>query len=848
MIRLLRLAAVAVLSILCTPLIAGQAASETVPASGASRDAAASEQDDTATRLLRGVGSIASPGIPGSIATWGDPRAPERSPARALICGKVERDLLAPVVAYSSLGKGRIVAFGHSGYGEAATLAHEGTARLMRNAIAWVGKSSGDQAVGAPDSGADIPADAPRKPLRIGLHAGDAKTAAWLAFSGDEVRALEGRDWPSQLEHIDVLFLFTPSLTDGQVLAIGAFIKRGGGLIAAQTGWGWKQLSGDKPMRENKLNQLLGEAGLAWTDETVDDTSPDGFDAASPPPALASGAAALGLILGPAAPSPAPAAPAQPKGQPAARPAASKSPSTVAPAERDMRQAAATAMRAARSLPPGESALRSRLDSLVKSSGQELVPRAKAPLGRKNARARFLLAYQIEQMEQSDQGAEALPDGHPAAADFPGAVPATVARVSREVSIDLRIPGRHSLGLYAPPGARVSVRAPRALAAAEVGGISIRIGAHSDQLWHAEKWSRVPEITTTRALAAGDATEVTSPFGGLCYIEVSDARARRAKPGDTLALTIEGCVPSPLFVLGKTPVSDWAKTLAESEAPWAELATSKVILTVPTAELRTAAPEGQPLADPTALMQFWDQVLDHAADLAAIPRERRRPERYVADVQISAGYMHSGYPIMTHLDAASHMVSLERMQRGAWGLFHELGHNHQERDWTFEGTGEVTCNLFALYISQRLCRIPDSAAHDALKDPSVYVGPYLARPDASGKGAIVGGTKSKFEHWKANPFLALQMYRQLAAEFGWETYTKVFAEYRGLKPDERPKGEEQERDQWMVRFSRACGRNLGPFFEAWGVPTSEAARASIAELPVWMPVRLEEISSFVPAE
>lgn len=39
----------------------------------------------------------------------------------------------------------------------------------------------------------------------------------------------------------------------------------------------------------------------------------------------------------------------------------------------------------------------------------------------------------------------------------------------------------------------------------------------------------------------------------------------------------------------------------------------------------------------------------------------------------------------------------------------------------------------------------------------------------------------------------------------------------------------------MVRFSRQVGHNLGPFFEAWGVPTSPAARNAIADLPVWMP-------------
>ncbi|MGQ0626596.1 MAG: M60 family metallopeptidase, partial [Phycisphaerales bacterium] len=195
---------------------------------------------------------------------------------------------------------------------------------------------------------------------------------------------------------------------------------------------------------------------------------------------------------------------------------------------------------------------------------------------------------------------------------------------------------------------------------------------------------------------------------------------------------------------------------------------------------------------------------------------------YVADQQISAGYMHSGYPIMTHLDAAEDMVSAENLLKGTWGLFHELGHNHQVSDWTFDGTGEVTVNLFSLFIMERVCGKPMNSGHGALDERARLVAKHKA------KGAA-------FESWKSDPFLALVMYQQLREAFGWETYQRVFAEYRGLKKDERPKGEQAERDQWMVRFSRACGKNLGPFFQAWGVPTSDEARASIADLPGWMP-------------
>jgi hypothetical protein len=39
----------------------------------------------------------------------------------------------------------------------------------------------------------------------------------------------------------------------------------------------------------------------------------------------------------------------------------------------------------------------------------------------------------------------------------------------------------------------------------------------------------------------------------------------------------------------------------------------------------------------------------------------------------------------------------------------------------------------------------------------------------------------------------------------------------------------------MIRFSRTVGRNLGPFFEAWGVPVTADALEQIKDLPTWMP-------------
>jgi hypothetical protein len=92
-----------------------------------------------------------------------------------------------------------------------------------------------------------------------------------------------------------------------------------------------------------------------------------------------------------------------------------------------------------------------------------------------------------------------------------------------------------------------------------------------------------------------------------------------------------------------------------------------------------------------------------------------------------------------------------------------------------------------------------------------------------------------FERWKREPFTALVMYQELREAFGWEAYQRVFAAYRDLPAVERPKTDDQKRDQWLVRMSRAVRRDLGPFFVSWGVPTSEAARASLADLAPWAP-------------
>ena len=401
---------------------------------------------------------------------------------------------------------------------------------------------------------------------------------------------------------------------------------------------------------------------------------------------------------------------------------------------------------------------------------------------------------------------------HPASEDFPGPVPADAPRITRSLTIDTSIPRWHSTGLYAAPGELVTVTVPAEVAKAD--GFGVRVGAHSDRIWRRSEWTRMPEISRYFPISAST-TLVANAFGGLIYVEVPG----RLHSLGTSLFRFKGAVAAPLFVLGETDLNAWRDEIRHAPAPWAEIAGRNMIVTTDAREVRD-------LDDPAAVAEAWDRVLDLIAELAAWPSPARSsPERFVVDRQISVGYMHAGYPIMAHLDQQANLVNSEHLSSECnWGFYHEVGHNYQADDWTFDGTVEVNVNLFTLYVYEFLCGIPvdDKRFHGSHQSWSELMALYdFDDPD--------------FELWKREPFLALIMYAQMQQEFGWDAYRQVFATYRALPDAERPKSDDEKRDQWLVRFSRQVGRNLGPFFEAWGVPTSQAARDSIADLLVWLP-------------
>ncbi len=671
--------------------------------------------------------------------------------AVVVVAGKLDGDSSAPVIAASRLGQGRIVAFGHDGYFDRAALRVGDTGQLMQNAVRWL--------------------SAGRNRRQVGV----VQKAPLLAFLRGAGIPASPADPGGDLSAYGVLALTHDALTGDIPERVRTWVQRGGGLLIASTGWGWSQITG-LPLSEHPGNRILAPAGLAYGSGLLRSGGRRGLSAAGEPDALLHGEQAL---------------------------AALRSRRALSPAEAG--QAVDTCLLAVRCVPAGSTEFPNRVKQLGNAGG-EVVPTEAQPVRAADAVRRLALAVITDEALRSPA---AETRAAPAAREFPGPVPENAPRVRRTITVDPSAPGWSSTGLYAAPGERVRFTFP----AGAPQGWAIRIGAHSDELWHLRQWKRAPEVTRVVPVGAR-ATEVASGFGGLLYVVVPDGAT-----GGPMQVSVDGAVEAPYFRLGQTTPAQWRQTIRNHPAPWAELAGNRVVLTVPSRAIRA-------LERPAALMQLWDRIVEVQDNLAALP-PRKRLERIVSDVQISAGYMHSGYPIMTPTDDSMTVALTEARLRaeGSWGHFHEVGHNHQHEDWTFDGTGEVTCNLFAMYVTEKVLGQQFHSGHPNLKDRAQIM---AAARQHMQKGA-------PFEEWKNSPFLALTMYIQLIEGFGWAPFEQLFREYRTLPEDQRPKTDDARRDQWLTRFSRTVGRNLGPFFQQWGVPTSEAARQALRDLPAWSP-------------
>ena len=685
--------------------------------------------------------------------------------AFTLVTGRMGRANL-PVFAAARFGTGRVVLGGHEGFFGDAALKGGDNAVFARNIAAWA-------------AARDLPS------ARVELIGQSPALRDALAAAGCSAHVGRASELPDSLKRADLLWIDQATLDgdEARIASVRDWVsRRNGGLVILGPAWGWQSINSTKDLaKDHSGNQIVMPMGLAFAGGTLNGRRGAGYIA--DPELLANTGANEALS----------ALEAQSAG-------------TRSLTAADLSQITAVLGEAMGSVPANYGGFAGRVTALCADRGSA-IPTKATPITAAMPFARLKAVLDMQRMRNLP--AEQV-KAYASAAEFPGSVPADAKRETRTVHIDSRVPMWHGVGLYAPAGEVIRISLPPEVAGK---GFGVRIGEHTDTLWNLDKWERFPEVSITRPLSAS-ITKVASSFGGTIFIEVPE----RSGAG-VVNITIAGAVSAPRYVRGETTREQWLNGIRSAPGPWAELQGRLVALSVPSSAVRD-------LDDPEALMAYWDEVMENCYSFFSAPK-RGRPERYCVDVQIGAGYMHSGYPIMTGDDVAKTFCDLTVLRGSSgikcWGFYHEMGHNFQRPEWTWASFGEVTNNLFSLYGTEKLNRA------------MVGAHPAMTAAEMEKRVDVVAAAPGAEPYYSKDPWYPLTMFWLMRHEFGWEPFTKLFAEFRDTPNSERPRTELQKHDQFLERFSRLTGRNLTKYLKAWGVDFSRESEEAAASLPEWMP-------------
>lgn len=446
-----------------------------------------------------------------------------------------------------------------------------------------------------------------------------------------------------------------------------------------------------------------------------------------------------------------------------------------------------------------------------------------------------LLAYQANEASLGVDGEKS-----PYADHFPGPVPedATIIQ-NKEIEVDfdyqdnsyLRMaypPGTWiSTGLYAPAGQSIEIDVPEG-----VEDLYVQIGSHTDVLTGKPTWSRMPFVALEEKLESGT-NQIKSPYGGIVYLI-----PKVEKPSTKASINISGAVSSPSFIRDQTTNEEWHSSVKNNPAPWGELIGKHVIFTLPKESLLA-------IKNPEAIIEHWDKVAESYDTFVGIDPNSPLPHkgldrqhRYVADVQISAGYMHAGYPMMIPVDpAASHVVDPELALVRGWGFWHEMGHEYQQNAWKWGDITEVSVNIYTLYIQEKftdvqrlLQKSSDGKSH---YDRALE---FVSNPAPSKKFTDIEGMDQ------------LVFFKQLQLAYGWDFYTDLHIAYREMDSKEIPTTDQQKKDMLLYMTSKTSGYDLVSFYQKWGWSITDEAIQKVKDLNLPVPTVPVETLHEIPVE
>ena len=291
----------------------------------------------------------------------------------------------------------------------------------------------------------------------------------------------------------------------------------------------------------------------------------------------------------------------------------------------------------------------------------------------------------------------------------------------------------------------------------------------------------------------------------------------------------------PLYKFNRSNLANWQNDLKiMTDAPFVQLVSDKVLITIPYKDYLR-----RPIQNLQASFQTIHQVVDWEDELAGFDNstlENRRTNNrinYLVDLystpkEAESYYMYaSNYFIGMKRDNYTDLT--EKLDK-EWGIWHETGHTHQQDSWTWDSIGEISVNLFSLYVQEkfglptRLNTIEGGERETTFNKARKYV----ANPNKN----YLEQNEDDYNEL----FSKLVMFHQLKSVYGWDSIKRLHQHFRKSPyVYDEDETDQDKANKFVYAMCLITKNNLVPFFQKWGLNIDSATAQRIKGLNLPLP-------------
>lgn len=303
----------------------------------------------------------------------------------------------------------------------------------------------------------------------------------------------------------------------------------------------------------------------------------------------------------------------------------------------------------------------------------------------------------------------------------------------------------------------------------------------------------------------------------------------------TVRVKVTGGKAFPMYKLNWSNIANWNNDLKiMPDAPFVQLFSDKTIITIPYQDYIKF-----PIANLAETFKRIHSVIDWEDELAGFdnssPQNMRTNNRvnYLVDIYATPEDKKKYYMYATNYFIGlknDNFKELTQISTKEWGIWHETGHTHQQRSWTWGSILEISVNIFSLYVQEKFgetSRLKNDPS-GRTESPFEKSKKYLADPN---KNYLVI-SKTDYDEF----FTKLVMFHQLKSVYGWDIFKKLHQYFRTTPYSYNPKETEQDKvNKFIYAMCVLTKNDLVPFFNKWGLRVDEYTNREIRKLNLRLP-------------